>query len=59
MIMFDITQDILDEVNIYVNTYLIDCMIDKKMNHSAITFILETLTDAIDEAQDRLDNDEN
>ena len=57
--MSNITQDILDEVNIYVNSYLIDCMIDKKMSHSAITLILETLTDAIDEAQDMLDNDEN
>ena len=57
--MSDITQDILDEVNIYVNSYLIDCMIDKKMSHSAITFILETLTDAIDEAQDMVDKDEN
>lgn len=57
--MSDITRDILDEVNIYVNSYLIDCMIDKNISHSAITFILETLTDAIDEAQDKLDNDEN
>lgn len=57
--MPNITQDILNEVNIYVNSYLIDCMIDKKMSHSAITFILQTLTDAIDEAQDKLDNDEN
>lgn len=57
--MSDITQDILDEVNIYVNSYLIDCMVDKNISHSAITFILETLTDAIDEAQDKLDNDEN
>ena len=57
--MQDITQDILNEVNIYVNSYLIDCMINKKMSESAITFILQTLTDAIDEAQSKLDNNEN
>ena len=59
MIMLDITQDILNEVNIYVNSYLVDCMVNKKMSESAITCILQTLTDAIDEAQDKLDNDEN
>lgn len=60
MIMFDITQDILDEVNIFINTRAVQVLNDDaELSFSAMVFVLQSLINAVDEAQDKLDNDEN
>lgn len=56
----DITQDILDEVNIFINTRAVQVLNDDaELSFSAMVFVLQSLINAVDEAQDKLDNDEN
>lgn len=55
----EITQDILDEVNIFINSKIVKVMNDNGLSFPAMGFILQSLLNAIDEAQNKLDNDEN
>ena len=56
----DITQDILDEVNIFINTRAVQVLNDDaELSFSAMAFVLQSLINAVDEAQDMIDKDEN
>ena len=56
----DITQDILDEVNIFINTRAVQVLNDDaELSFSAMVFVLQSLINAVDEAQDMIDKDEN
>ena len=56
----DITQDILDEVNIFINTRAVQVLNDDaELSFSAMAFVLQSLINAVDEAQDMMDKDEN
>lgn len=53
----EITQDILDEVNTFVNSKIVKVMNDSGLSFLAMGFILQSLFNAIDEAQTILDED--
>lgn len=53
----EITQDILDEVNVFVNSKIVKAMNDNGLSFPAMGFILQNLLNAIDEAQTVLDED--
>lgn len=53
----EITQDILDEVNVFVNSKIVKVMNDNGLSFPAMGFILQNLLNAIDEAQTVLDED--
>ena len=55
----EITQEILDEVNMLLNDGLVQLLNDTGMSFPALTFITQSIVSAIDEAQDKLDKDEN
>lgn len=52
----DITQELLDEVNTYINKNMIDNMNKAGLSFSAMAFILQTLFKTIDDCQEKLDN---
>lgn len=52
-----ITQDILDEVNIFINNDLIKILSDRGISFLALAFITQSLVSAVDEAQDQLDEE--
>ena len=54
-----ITQEILDEVNIFLNNKLIQLLNDTGMSFPALTFIMQSIVSAVDEAQEELDKDKN
>ena len=53
----EITQDILDEVNVFVHSKIVKVMNDNGLSFPAMGFILQNLLNAIDEAQTVLDED--
>lgn len=53
----EITQEILDEVNIVLNNKLVSFLNNQGLSFSAMAFIVQSLINAIDNAQNHLDND--
>ncbi len=51
----EITQEVLDEVNMFLNNGLIQLLNDIGMSYSALAFITQSIVSAVDEAQDKLD----
>ena len=51
----EITQDILDEVNMLLNDGLIQLLNDTGMSFPALDFITQSIVSAVDKAQDKLD----
>ena len=51
----EITQDILDEINTFINSKMVKIMNDNGLSFPAMGFILQSLLNAIDEAQTTLD----
>ena len=51
----EITQEILDEVNIFVHSQLIQYLKNIDLSFSAIAFIIDTLIKAVDQVQEELD----
>lgn len=54
-----ITQELLDEVNILLNDGLVQLLNDTGMSFPALTFITQAIVSAVDEAQEKLDKQEN
>ena len=53
----EITQDILDEINMFINTRAVQVLNDDaKLSFPAMAFVLQSLINAVDEAQEHLDN---
>ena len=50
-----VDQELLDEVNVFIHNKLIKHLNDAGVSIEAMTFILQTLLSAVDEAQDKLD----
>ena len=56
----EITQDILDEINIFIHTRAVQVLNnDAELSFPAMAFVLQSLINAVDEAQDMIDKDEN
>ena len=56
----EITQEILDEVNMFINTRAVQVLNDDaELSFSAMAFVLQSIVSAVDEAQDELDKNEN
>ena len=56
----EITQEVLDEVNIFINTRAVQVLNDDaELSFPAMAFVLQSIISAVDEAQDKLDKDEN
>ena len=55
----EINQEVLDEATIIVNTKLVNWLNETGCSFPTMAFILQSVINAIDDAQDRLDNDEN
>ena len=52
-----ITQELLDEVNIFINTRAVQVLNDDaELSFSAMAFVLQSIVSAIDKAQEELDN---
>ena len=54
----EITQDILDEINTFINSKIVKVMNDNGLSFPAMGFIIQSLFNAIDEAQTALDREE-
>lgn len=54
----EITQEVLDEINIFINSKMVGVMNDNGLNFPAMGFILQSLINAVDNAQTELDKDE-
>lgn len=54
----EITQEVLDEINMFINSKMIGIMNDNGLSFPAMGFILQSLLNAVDEAQIALDKDE-
>lgn len=52
-------QEILDEINIYLNTELKDIIMKANISIAAKIFILDAIVEELDKAQNSLDNQEN
>ena len=54
----EITQDILDEINTFINTRAVQVLNDDaELSFPAMAFVLQNLINAVDEVQECLDND--
>ena len=54
-----ITQEILDEVNMFINTRAVQVLNDDaELSFSAMAFVLQSIVSAVDEAQEKLDEEE-
>ena len=52
-----ITQELLDEVNMFINTRAVQVLNDDaELSFSAMAFVLQSIVSAVDEAQEELDN---
>lgn len=52
-----ITQELLDEVNIFINTRAVQVLNDDaELSFSAMAFVLQSIVSAVDKAQEELDN---
>lgn len=54
----NIDQEILDEVNMFLNNGLVQLLNDIGMSFSALAFITQSIVSAVDEAQEKLDKEE-
>ena len=54
----NIDQEILDEVNMFLNNGLVQLLNDTGMSFSALAFITQSIVSAVDEAQEKLDEEE-
>lgn len=54
----EITQELLDEVNIFMNGGLVQLLNDTGMSFPALAFITQSIVSAVDEAQEKLDKEE-
>lgn len=54
-----VNQELLDEINIFIHNKLVKHLNDDGLSFAAMSFILQTLLDKIDEAQEELDKSEN
>ena len=54
----EITQEVLDEVNMFINDGLVQLLNDIGMSFPALTFIMQSIVSAVDEAQEELDKNE-
>lgn len=54
----NIDQEILDEVNMFLNNGLVQLLNDTGMSFSALAFITQSIVSAVDEAQEKLDKEE-
>ena len=55
----EITQEILDEVNMFINTRAVQVLNDDaELSFPAMAFVLQSIVSAIDEAQEKLDKEE-
>lgn len=56
----EITQEVLDEVNMFINTRAVQVLNDDaELSFPSMVFVLQSIVSAVDEAQDKLDKDEN
>ena len=54
-----ITQELLDEVNIFINTRAVQVLNDDaELSFSAMAFVLQSIVSAVDKAQEELDKEE-
>lgn len=54
----EITQNILDEINTFIHTRAVQVLNDDaELSFPAMAFVLQSLINAVDEAQERLDSD--
>ena len=54
----EITQGLLDEINMFINTRAVQVLNDDaELSFPAMAFVLQSLINAVDEAQERLDSD--
>lgn len=54
-----ITQELLDEVNIFINTRAVQVLNDDaELSFTAMAFVLQSLVSAVDKAQEELDKEE-
>lgn len=53
-----ITQELLDEVNMFLNNGLVQLLNDTGMSFSALAFITQSIVSAVDKAQEELDKEE-
>ena len=55
----EITQEILDEVNMFINTRAVQVLNDDaELSFPAMAFVLQSIVSAVDEAQEKLDKEE-
>ena len=55
----EITQEVLDEVNIFINTRAVQVLNDDaELSFPAMAFVLQSIVSAVDEAQEKLDKEE-
>lgn len=54
----DINQEILDEVNILLHNGLVQLLNDTGISFPALAFITQSIVSAVDEAQEKLDEEE-
>ena len=55
----EITQEILDEINMFINTRAVQVLNDDaELSFSAMAFVLQSIVSAVDEAQEELDKKE-
>ena len=54
----DINQEILDEVNMFLNNGLVQLLNDTGISFPALAFITQSIVSAVDEAQEKLDEEE-
>ena len=53
----EITQNLLDEINIFIHTRAVQVLNDDaELSFPAMAFVLQSLLDAVDKAQECLDN---
>lgn len=53
-----VDQELLDEVNVFIHNKLFKHLNDAGVSIATMTFIFQTLLNAVDEAQDKLDKQE-
>ena len=52
----EITQEVLDEVNMFLNNGLVQLLNDTGMSFPALAFITQSIVSAVDKAQEELNN---
>ena len=53
-----VDQELLDEVNIFIHNKLVKHLNEAGVSFAAMSFMLQVLLNAIDEAQEKLDEEE-